>query len=181
MCLCCRSAFSRRDCSRRGRVAIATSENEISLAVPEADRDAFDTVIELTLDGPAMDITPRNISGGGLCGRGARLTASNVYRRNPEYGPDKAADGNSATRWATDAGTRAAWLEIDLGVPWTFNCVKIDEALGSKGEKHIRFFEFQVKEAEKWRTILSGSSIGAGFCFEAISRGDCARCALEHP
>ena len=35
--------------------------------------------------------------------------------------PEKAVDGDPETRWATDNGTRQAWLEVDLGKPVTFS------------------------------------------------------------
>jgi len=33
------------------------------------------------------------------------------YQKNRHYGPDEAVDGDPATRWATDTGTKQAWLE----------------------------------------------------------------------
>ncbi|UVI29767.1 galactose-binding domain-containing protein [Paenibacillus spongiae] len=46
---------------------------------------------------------------------GKQVTASGTWMDNVTVTPDKAVDGNSATRWAsnTDAGTR--WINVDLG------------------------------------------------------------------
>jgi len=48
---------------------------------------------------------------------GKKATASNVFQGSAEYGAAKAFDGNDETRGATDGGTTAAWLEVDLGQP----------------------------------------------------------------
>ena len=58
----------------------------------------------------------------------AKATASNVFGNQAEYGPDKAVDGRDDTRWATDASTTSAWLEVDLGKPTRFSRATILQA-----------------------------------------------------
>jgi len=70
-------------------------------------------------------------------GRPAR--ASNVFAKDPAWGADKAVDGNDGTRWATDAGTREAWLEVDLGKPETFETAYLAEAYPCR----VQSFELQ--------------------------------------
>ncbi|MFH0944463.1 MAG: alpha-L-fucosidase, partial [Planctomycetota bacterium] len=52
---------------------------------------------------------------------GKRANASNVYREDAQYGPDKLTDGDSRTRWATDDDVHAAWVEFDLGAETAFD------------------------------------------------------------
>ncbi|MFW6164115.1 MAG: discoidin domain-containing protein [Planctomycetota bacterium] len=87
---------------------------------------------------------------------GKKAKASNVYRKSAAYGPAKALDDDPETRWATDAGTQAAWLEVDLGEPTALGRAVIREAYAGR----VRQFELQVKEGEGWRTIARGTTLG---------------------
>jgi alpha-L-fucosidase len=95
-----------------------------------------------------------------------KASASNVHRRDPAYGPAKAIDGNDETRWATDSGTKQAWLEVDLGQPVTFDSVEIDEVYD-----RVRSFELQYQDAEQWKTFHQGTTLGEQFSakFEPVT------------
>ena len=145
-----------------GRATLAQAEGKITLAATKADRQEIDTIFALKLNGAADDIPPMSISGSsakGLIRPGMKVAASNVFQGNAEYSPEKAIDNNADTRWATDAGTRKAWLEIDLGRPLTFARVAIDEAYGQR----VQSFELQSKEGNRWKTFYHGRMIGDGF------------------
>jgi len=73
----------------------------------------------------------------------------------PEYNAAKAFDGEEGTRWATDGGTRAAWLEVDLGAPVTFSRAVIKEAFD-----RVRSFQLQQKVGEKWEPFARGTVLG---------------------
>jgi alpha-L-fucosidase len=133
------------------------SGDNIWLNVPPADRHPVDTLIELRLDGPAADVTPVVVGRPSLA-RGAQAAASNVYLNEPAYAPAKAFDGDSQTRWATDAGTRQAWLEVDLGRPRTFSRAAIDE--WAPGGRRVQSFELQCLSGEEWKVFLKGTTIG---------------------
>lgn len=129
----------------------------ITLTVPKELRHPIDTVLELKLDGPASDIPPLATSTSLTLGK--KATASNTYHNQSTYAPDKALDDDPATRWATDAGTKQAWLEIDLAQPTTFSRVTIDEAL----EKRVQSFELQYQQGTTWKTLLKGTTLGPNF------------------
>ena len=93
---------------------------------------------------------------------GMKATASNVFQSDTTYSAEKAIDNDANTRWATDAGTHKAWLEIDLGRPLTFDRAAIDEAYGER----VQAFELQSKEGEQWKTFYQGKTIGEGFSAE---------------
>jgi alpha-L-fucosidase len=87
-------------------------------------------------------------------GRPAR--ASNVFHGDPAWGPEKAVDAALGTRWATDEGVRAAWLEVDLGGPRRLASAWVREAFD-----RVRAFEIQVPDgAGGWRAIARGGAIG---------------------
>ncbi|MBP7933798.1 MAG: alpha-L-fucosidase [Phycisphaerae bacterium] len=137
-----------------GTVTVRQGEKGITVGVPAPDRRDPDTIVVLELDCPAMDIPPVATGGVSLT-TGKKATASNVFQNSDAHGPDKAVDENDATRWATDAGTRSAWLEVDLGEAKTFDRATLREAY-----ERVRAFELQYKDGDSWRTFATGTTIG---------------------
>lgn len=141
-----------------GIATVKQTEQGIEVHVPGEERDPLDTIVKLELDGLASDITPRSVGSGSLT-LGKKATASNVYEKQPQHAPDMAVDEDSSTRWATNAGTHQAWLEVDLGEPTTFNRVAIEEAY----ERRVQKFELQYRDGPTWKTVLSGTTIGRDY------------------
>lgn len=133
-----------------------------TLKVDAADRDPVATVIELTIDGDAMDIAPIGAAGSSAGIPGGKATASNVYSGYQSYAASMAIDGDPATRWATDAGTSAAWLEVDLGKEMTFDHVNISEATEGMAPR-VESFQIQIKDGAEWKSLMEGKGIGAGY------------------
>ena len=141
----------------RGALSLNQTDNAIEISVADAPPDEIDTIIELTLDGPASEITPRVLPSDSLT-TGKKATASNIFQNSPSHGPDKAIDDDPATRWATDSGTKQVWLEIDLGQHTTFDRIKISEEFD-----RVQKFELQYKDGDKWRTFVQGDKIGPDY------------------
>jgi len=115
-------------------------------------------VIELTVEGKALDITPVAVaSTSDSLAFDKKATASNVFAKSSHYGPGMALDDDPETRWATDAGTHAAWLEVDLGKPTAIGRVKIDEP---EQYKRVQAFELQHHDGNAWKTFHKGTTIG---------------------
>ena len=137
-----------------GPVKVEQSGGKLHLAFDQSACDPIDTVIRLELDGSAMDLPAISLASG------AKATASNVFQgMNDEYGPAEAFDNDPETRWATDSGTKKAWISVDLGKPLTIQRVRIDEAYGTRVQK----FELQYRDGGGWKPILSGKTIGRWF------------------
>jgi alpha-L-fucosidase len=137
-----------------GAAQVRQSDEGIEISVPAADRNDIDTIVALTLDGPAAQANPR--PAGVSVAAGKKATASNVFRNSPEFTPDKAVDNDESTRWATDSGTHQAWLQVDLGAPVTIDRAIIYEAYGQR----VREFELQYKPDDQWQTFARGQTIG---------------------
>ena len=153
-----------------GPVEFEQSASGITLHVPAASHAAIDTLIALDIDQPALDIAPVSLTRkSASLTNGAHATASNVFQNNLEYAADKALDGDLETRWATDADTHKAWLEVDLGKTQTFSKVAIHEWEGAN--KRIQQFEVQCKDTGDWTTLFAGTTIGPDFqhSFPAVS------------
>ena len=135
---------------------VAQGKDSIRLQVPPASRDEIDTIIVLELDRPASEIKPVS-SGRPSLAAGCNTKASNVYAKSQVFGPDQALDGNEATRWATDGGTHAAWLEIDLRKVQPVGAAYISEACGSRVQK----FELlgRAGEGGEWKVLHAGKTL----------------------
>ena len=67
------------------------------------------------MDLPAMDFPPT-----------LKAAASNVYQNDAaDYGASFAFDDDDQTRWATDNGTRQAWIAADFLKPQTINEIEL--------------------------------------------------------
>jgi len=137
-----------------GTAKVKQSKEAIGIFVPKAHQQEIDTIIKLQLDGPAGEIAPVSILSSSLA-YGKKASASNIFQNSAGYGPDKAVDDDPATRWATDSGTKQAWLEVDLGKSMTFNRAMVSEEFD-----RVQQFELQYKDGEQWRTFTEGTTIG---------------------
>lgn len=97
---------------------------------------------------------------------GAKTTASNIFKNDPEFAPTKAVDDDSNTRWATDDAIRECWLEVDLGAEREF-----DGAFLSEGWDRVRSYALEVQEPDgHWRPFWQGTTIGVAGATMAFPR-----------
>ncbi|MGQ9590826.1 MAG: alpha-L-fucosidase [Planctomycetota bacterium] len=139
-----------------GEVEFRETGDALAIRVSPTDRDPADTVVRLDLDGPALEIPPIDAR------PKVQATASNVYQRMPDFGPEAAFDGDLRSRWATDAGTHKAWISIEFERPKTIRGVRIREAYPGR----VRKFELQAKHGTEWKAFASGDGIGEDFSKE---------------
>lgn len=142
-----------------GTARVRQSAAGLEIFVPVADRHPLDTVVALELDRSSLDWGAVAVPGPVSLTTNAKATASNIYQRDAHYGPDKAIDGKSDTRWATDSGTRAAWLEVDLGKPTTFSRAVIKQAYPEL--KRVRQYAIEYWQDGAWKTCHRGGVLGA--------------------
>jgi alpha-L-fucosidase len=142
-----------------GTVDVKQNEEGIVISVPASDRQSIDTLVQMKLDGSAVNLAPLSVASG------IKASASNVYHRMEDYEAEKAFDGDAATRWATDDGTHQAWIATDFGRPRTLRRVAIHEEYGQRVQK----FELQYRNGEvvkEWRTIVPGTTLGKDYTKE---------------
>lgn len=86
---------------------------------------------------------------------GKPATASSVY--GDGYTPDKAFDGDTATRWASAIGQTEAWIEVDLGKEMAIDRAVIDESSYPQTLK----FAIEAQQADgTWKPVFEGGAIG---------------------
>jgi alpha-L-fucosidase len=145
-----------------GTADVRQTDEWIEITMPPSARNPIDTIVVLELDGPAAEAHPSRAGFESLAFN-KPAQASNVYQGMLDtYGPAKAVDDDPETRWATDAGTHEAWLEVDLGKPQPIGRAEIQEACGSRVEK----FELQAKQGDAWTTFADGTTIGENLALE---------------
>jgi alpha-L-fucosidase len=142
-----------------GKADVRQTDAGLEISVPESDRQPIDTVVALELDGDALDLAAVEVPAPASLTTRAKATASNVYHNQAEYGPDKAVDGRSDTRWATDSGVKSAWLEVDLGTAATFRRGVIKQAYPEL--KRVRKFAIEYLQGEQWKPCYQGENLGA--------------------
>ena len=143
-----------------GHVSVKQTDSFIEVSLPASDRREVDTVVALELDRTAAGIEALAAPVGvGSLAMGKKTTASNVYQRSAEFGADKAFDDNIETRWATDAGTKSAWLEVDLGKPVSIGRAVIEQAYPEL--QRVRKFAIEYWQHEQWKPCYRGANLGA--------------------
>jgi alpha-L-fucosidase len=143
-----------------GTVTVKQTDEVIEVALPASHRQEMDTVIALELDRAASAISPvAPLAASQSLATGKKATASNVFQSMAEYGPEKAVDGNSETRWATDSGTKSAWLEVDLGKPVAVGRCFIEQAYPEL--QRVRKFAIEYWQDGKWQPCYRGENLGA--------------------
>jgi alpha-L-fucosidase len=143
-----------------GKISVNQTEKLLTITLPKDGSGLQDLIIELELDRPAFDIAPiESKMPSGALSAGKRATTSNVYQNSAAYDAGKACDDNDETRWATDSGTHAAWLEIDLGKPCLIGRAVLQQAFPEL--KRIRKFAVEAYLDSNWKSVYTGSDPGA--------------------
>jgi alpha-L-fucosidase len=142
-----------------GHPTCQQTDDALEISLPAADRNELDSIIVLELDRAASEIAPVAVSAAPSLATGRKATVSNVYRNDPQFSADKACDGNRETRWATDTGTKSAWLEVDLGAPTTFSRAVVEQAYPEL--KRCRKFAIEYWQDELWKPCYTGENLGA--------------------
>ena len=143
-----------------GNVTVKQADDAIEISLPASDRQEMDTIIALELDRPAGDIAPLAMcTPSRSLATGKKATASNVFQGDAQYGADQAFDDNSETRWATDAGTKSAWLEVDLGKLVAVGRAVIAQAYPEL--KRVRTFAIEYWQDGEWKSCYRGVNLGA--------------------
>jgi alpha-L-fucosidase len=139
-----------------GTMTFHQTTQSLELDVAPQNRDSIATAIELILDSQAFSIQPIVFPSESVA-FGKKGEASSVHNKNKAYGPDKAFDDDTETRWATDDGVKTAWIQVDLGNEKTVDCAIIDE----RDWDRVKQFELQYQVGNEWKTIYTGTTIGA--------------------
>ncbi len=125
----------------------------IRIALPGTAPDPIASVVRIEMDGPVVLMpAPQNLA------TGKPVTVSGEWSDRPTLKKENLADGQTNTIWAGPENSRTGWAEIDLGEE-----LAVSSALLSEGNEYARCgpFEVQAKLNGEWKTITTGTGIGA--------------------
>jgi len=148
-----------------GDARFVQSPEKVVIQMDSAHIDPLDTLIKLTLDRAASEITPIKTLSVPVS-LGATATASS------ERAPDKSAKNVVASdakefsegifvksAWESDPKDRQPWIALKLVKPESVSQIKLMEGrFGSGG--HVQEYILEAKVSKDWKTIHSGKSIG---------------------
>jgi alpha-L-fucosidase len=136
-----------------GRVEVKNTPQALIVSIPKAALQPIDNIVKLEVKGEAMALSaiPAPIQ--------VQASASNVFQNNKSFAASSAVDENTDTRWATDPGTRQAWLMLDFGATKTFTGITVEEGTPSRVKKFV--LEYQTPQG--WAPIIEGESFGGRF------------------
>ena len=134
---------------------MAQREDALEVSVPAAAIDPIATHIVLEVDGDPLAVDAIAVGGGSRGVPVKSVKASNVFPGQGEYAAGKATDGDEETRWATDAGTKDAWIEFDLGKPVAVKSVYIRAAFAER----VKGYALEYWDGSAWAALLTGTSM----------------------
>lgn len=136
-------------------------DGRMLIDIPSDQWQPIDTIIELTIEGNAMDIAPLHAqSRKGI--PGAKASASATYQNLAEWSASMAIDGDPDTRWASPDGKQPTWLQLDLPAVTKLSGIEIDEAEADHGSR-VTSFAIAVKSGNDWKVVHEGNGLGEHF------------------
>jgi len=129
-------------------IAVTVEGERISLKLPMPAPDPIASVIALRIEGEPAPVPVPSL--------GRRGRASSFF--GPEFGSEKAFDGDHETYWRAAAGQHSGWLEVTLAKPSSIGCVTLME--GWENQSHTRRFRLEYRDGGQWKTIFEGTRIG---------------------
>ena len=142
-----------------GKVRFKQNDKNLIMVLPPAVQGSTDMIIELVTDRSLSGIQPVKMNLLSLSlSAGKKATASNVYQKSANYAAGKACDDDETTRWATDNGTHAAWLEVDLGSPESIGRALVRQAFPEL--KRIKQLSIEYWENNQWKSCYKGGDPG---------------------
>jgi alpha-L-fucosidase len=107
-----------------------------------------------------LHFNPLAPTGSGALTAHRPATASDVHPGGTQYGPDKAVDDDSETRWATSDDVKQAWLEVELAHPSVISRLVIKELDPRLSRYQL---QYRLTPEEEWKVAFEGARAGTQF------------------
>ncbi len=148
-----------------GRATVQQTDTSLEIEMDKEEVSSMNTVIELTLDKPAADITPIKTLGIPVS-IGAVASASS--ERNPSKGPQNVVASDATefsegifvkSSWGPHQKDKEPWLQLLLHEPKAISQIKLMEGKFGSGSR-VQQYVLEVKSNGEWKSIHQGGSIG---------------------
>lgn len=139
-----------------GEITLKKLDQGYLVQFPGENLQAVNTIVELTVEGNAMDIPPMGIPSQSLSFGKAVKASSNP---NPRWSDAKSVNNGDwvGHYWTPAKDDKTPWVEIDLGQP-----EKISEVIIFESGKLVEAYEIQYLRGDNWKTVHKGKIIEDG-------------------
>lgn len=138
----------------------ALENNEVLIDFGTKTLQPVSTIVEIELEGSAMDIEPMEAKPNALSYQKTVTVSSND---KPHWSNHQWVDFKSVTNgdwsgsfWHPAEDDAGPWVEIDLG-----STQKVGKVVIYERDNHITSFELQYKKGQTWIPFFQGNSVGA--------------------
>ncbi len=142
-----------------GTLKFSNSKGEVTIKFGNEPLKPVNTVIEMELNGNAMDIVPMEAKPYSLSYKKSVKASSNLKGHWSHHQLVDLASVNNGDWagdfWHPEESDTAPWIEIDLG-----ESMKVNSAILFERGNNIESYELQYKSGEEWITLHKGSKIG---------------------
>jgi alpha-L-fucosidase len=142
-----------------GQLNFSKVNNEIVIEFGNEPVKPINTIVEIEVNGNAMEITPMEVKPASLSFKKTVTGSSNLKAQwsNHQWVDIKSVTNGdwSGDFWHPAENDLAPWIEIDLG---TVRNVK--GAVIYEREQKIKAFELQYKSGSEWKTLFTGTGVG---------------------
>ena len=155
---------------RNKKLKVTTDSETALIRLPEEAPDPVISVVAVELDSkPEVMHAPTLGKTGSASSEDTTALVSNLF------------DGDPKDRWMPEKGVKEAWVEVDLGQDTEIGHIAIVEPWHPWNNKS-QHVELQVKEGNKWKTVLECKTGGSGYekKFEPVS-GQYFRLKIKGP
>ncbi len=148
-----------------GTAEFEQTAEKLTIKMDPAQINPVNTLIKLTLDRSASEITPIKTLGIPVS-IGATATASS--QRKPDKSPQNviASDATEFSEgifvkssWGPNSKDREPWLQVKLSGPKSVSQIKLMEGKFGAGSR-VQEYVIEAKVSKEWKTIHAGQSIG---------------------
>lgn len=142
-----------------GTLKFSNSNGEVTIEFGNEQLKTVNTIIEMALNGNAMDIVPMDAKPYSLSYKKSVKGSSNLkghWSHHQWVDLTSVNNGDWAGDfWHPEETDTAPWIEIDLG-----ESMKVNRAILFERGNNIESYELQYKSGEEWVTLHKGSKIG---------------------
>jgi len=137
-----------------GEIQFTSQNGWHQFTIPKDAVDPVNTIIELEVDGNALDIEPMEVPPQSKSFLKQVSASSDPVPR--WTGADNVVNGDWVGHyWRPDEEDMEPWVEIDLGKE-----VTVSRAIIFESSRTIETFELQCKSGDEWLTVHKGKKIG---------------------
>ncbi len=149
-----------------GKVTFEQDDHALKIRVPKSDQDDIDTIIELTLDKPAIEVKLLNTIFGPFTPTSVQYSSYDKTKQDGwDYTGKAVIDDSFWTYWRSSPNDKNPWLEIEFDHPVEVDTIRVVECFDS-----LKKYIFSCDSDGKWVKIADVQKVSPvqSVCFEPV-------------